>query len=89
MAEYVVGKYAMLGLIRALESEYGSTKLRFHSLTPGMMDTKLLNNLPVLAIEASRMLRGGHLESVNSVAEKLVSLIDDPDGLLGDGIYLR
>jgi 3-oxoacyl-[acyl-carrier protein] reductase len=89
MVEYVVGKYAMLGLMRALNAEFGRSTLRFHSLTPGMMDTKFLKNVPEIVLEAVRTRSGGKLETVISVANKLVTLIRNPDGLVGDAIYKR
>jgi len=44
MTEYVVGKYAMLGLMRALAAEFGNQTLRFHAIAPGMINTKFLKN---------------------------------------------
>ena len=54
-----------------------------------MNNTNLLNKVPELVLETARTLSGGQLETVNSVANKIVSLIKDPDGLIGDKIYLR
>lgn len=89
MAEYVVGKYAMLGLMRALAAEFESSTLRFHAIAPGMMETKFLKNVPKIVIETLRTRRESGLDSVDSISKKLVILIKNPDGLLKDAVYLR
>jgi NAD(P)-dependent dehydrogenase (short-subunit alcohol dehydrogenase family) len=89
MAEYVVGKYAMLGLMRALSAEFVGQKIYFHAITPGMMDTKFIKHVPEIVVETARKQRAGGLQSVKSVASKLLTLINDPDKLIGDAIYLR
>jgi len=89
MAEYVVGKYAMLGLMRALSAEFEAQKIYFHAITPGMMDTKFLKHVPELVVETARKQKAEGLQSVKLVATKIISLINDPDKLTGDAIYLR
>jgi 3-oxoacyl-[acyl-carrier protein] reductase len=89
MLDYVVGKYAMLGLMRALAAEFEGPTLRFHAIAPGMMETKFLKFVPEFAIESARSLQPCGFETVNSVAQKLVRLIQNPDALNEDPIYLR
>ena len=45
MADYVVGKYALLGLVRALTAEY-ENKIHIDSISPTMTDTKFLSEIP-------------------------------------------
>lgn len=47
MSEYVVGKYAQLGLFKALVSEYRDRKIRINAVSPGMIETKFLSNVPI------------------------------------------
>lgn len=89
MTEYVVGKYAMLGLMRALSAEFEAAKIYFHAITPGMMETKFLKNVPEIVVESARNRTIGGLESVKSVASKLLKIINDPDKFIEDASYLR
>ena len=53
MANYVTAKYALLGLTKALASEY--PKISINSISPSMMDTSFINSIPdkILEIEAN------------------------------------
>ena len=51
MAYYVTCKYALMGLMRALAVEYASKKVRVNSVSPEMMETKLLAEIPELIIQ--------------------------------------
>ncbi|WP_310618961.1 SDR family oxidoreductase [Flexibacterium corallicola] len=46
MADYTIAKYAQLGLVRSLASEYGPKGLRINAVSPSMVDTPYLNALP-------------------------------------------
>ena len=89
MTEYVVGKYALMGLMRALIAEFESKTLRIHSLTPGMMRTKFLGEVHESTIELAQSQRPGGLMAVGIVADKLAALIENPDALQEDDLYLR
>lgn len=52
MANYVTAKYALLGLTKALASEY--PKVSINSISPSMMDTSFIKDIPnkIIEIEA-------------------------------------
>jgi 3-oxoacyl-[acyl-carrier protein] reductase len=50
---YTVIKHAQLGLMRALASEYADTGLCVNAVSPGMVDTQFLDNVPELVKEMS------------------------------------
>ena len=50
---YTVVKQAQLGLMRALASEYAATGLTVNAVSPGMVATRFLDDLPGLAKEMS------------------------------------
>jgi 3-oxoacyl-[acyl-carrier protein] reductase len=50
---YTVAKYAQLGLMRSLAAEYAATQLRVNSISPSMIETQFLQDLPELAVEMS------------------------------------
>jgi NAD(P)-dependent dehydrogenase (short-subunit alcohol dehydrogenase family) len=88
MADYVAGKFAALGLMRALQAEFSGPNLRIHSIAPGMMETRFLRALPELAVEAARQQSpSGQLLSVEECAGKLVRLLEDADALKEDPIF--
>lgn len=50
---YITVKYALLGLMRNLSAEYASKGITVNAVSPDMMETKFLSNLPELVIEQS------------------------------------
>jgi 3-oxoacyl-[acyl-carrier protein] reductase len=52
-AMYTVAKYAQLGLMRSLAAEYASTELRVNVVSPSMIETQFLQDLPELAVQMS------------------------------------
>ena len=52
-SSYVTVKYALLGLMRALATEYAAKGITVNSVSPDMIETKFLSNLPDLVKEQS------------------------------------
>jgi 3-oxoacyl-[acyl-carrier protein] reductase len=46
LSMYNIVKYAQLGLMRSLASEYGGASLTINAVSPGMVDTRFLENVP-------------------------------------------
>ena len=46
MSSYVTSKYALLGLLKSLAAEYSKYKICINSISPGMINTKFLNEIP-------------------------------------------
>ncbi len=51
--EYVTAKYALLGAMRAISSEYVGKGIQINGISPAMVETKLLNNLHEIFIDAN------------------------------------
>jgi len=51
MSQYTVSKYALLGLLRSLAVEYAEAKICFNAVSPSMVETQFLNNLPDRYVE--------------------------------------
>jgi len=60
MSMYTTVKYAQLGLMRALASEYSQTAISINAVCPGMVDTRFLENIPdsVKEMSAAAIPRG-------------------------------
>lgn len=52
---YVMVKYALLGLMKSLAVDYADKGITVNGVSPGMMETKFLSELPELIIEQNRM----------------------------------
>lgn len=53
---YVVTKYALLGLVKSLASEYASKGITVNGISPSWVNTKYISNQPNLLIEKNREL---------------------------------
>lgn len=53
LAHYVTAKYGLMGLVKCMASELGGKKCTFNMVSPGMVDTSLLSNMPQKLIEFS------------------------------------
>jgi 3-oxoacyl-[acyl-carrier protein] reductase len=50
---YTMVKYAQLGLMRALAAEYAATPVRINAISPSMVETQFLGEVPQVAVEMS------------------------------------
>lgn len=51
VSDYVAVKYALLGLMRALAAEYAEKGITVNGISPGMMETGFLSELPHFVVE--------------------------------------
>ncbi len=50
---YITVKYALLGLMRSLAAEYAAKRIMINAISPDMMETKFLSEIPELIKEQS------------------------------------
>ncbi|MDO9182275.1 MAG: SDR family oxidoreductase [Bacteriovorax sp.] len=46
MTDYVVAKYALLGYMKCLVKEFSSKSIKINAISPSMIETKFIENLP-------------------------------------------
>lgn len=55
LASYVTSKYALLGLVKALANEYSNKGIKINGVSPSMIETKFLENIPELIVNQNAM----------------------------------
>lgn len=74
-ATYSVAKFALIGYMKSLHSEYRDRGIAVNAVSPGPMETELLKNLPELMIEQLRAsVPGGQFIDPESVAKAIMWL---------------
>ena len=77
MADYNIAKYAQLGLMRSLAAEFGTKGVRINAVSPSMVDTHFLQDIPdnmiIQNAAAHPMKRNASSEEVASTAAFLLS----------------
>ena len=67
LASYVTSKYALLGLIKALSNEYADKEIKINGVSPTMVETKYLQDVPELLVQQN---------AINSPTGKNLSIND-------------
>lgn len=87
---YVTSKYALLGLMKALATEYDSKGITVNGISPEMIDTKFLSDLPDLIVEEnaakSPLKRNLQVEDVVPMIAYLLS--DQAEAITGQNIAI-
>jgi 3-oxoacyl-[acyl-carrier protein] reductase len=85
LSMYTVTKYAQLGLMRALASEYAATGVTINAVSPGMIDTRFLDGIPALSKEmgAAAMPRGRLATPADVIGAIQFLLSPDSDFMTG------
>lgn len=87
---YVTAKYALLGLMKSLAAEYAAKGVAVNGVSPEMMETKFLSELPELIVEQnaqnSPLGRNLSVEDVVPAFEYLLS--DASDAVTGQNLAI-
>lgn len=77
LAQYTTVKYAMLGLVKALASEYADKNIQINAISPSMCDTKFLDNINEKLVELNAythpLKRNAHVEDIIPIIKMLLS----------------
>ena len=72
LSMYTVIKYAQLGLMRATAAEYAATGLTVNAVSPGMIDTRFLDDIGDVAV---RMAAASNPKSRNATTDDIIGAI--------------
>ena len=89
-ANYVVTKYALLGLVKALASEYAAKGITVNGVSPTWVNTKYIDNQPDILKEkfAAENPLGRNLEAEEIVPTIAFLLSDDAACISGENITI-
>lgn len=77
MNAYITAKYGQLGFIKSLAAEYADKQVQINAVSPSMIDTKFLRNMPRLVVEHNSanhpLKRNATVEDIIPVVEFLLS----------------
>ncbi len=77
LSHYITIKYAMLGLVKSLASEYSDKNIQINGISPSMVETKFLDNINEKLIELSAynhpLKRNASVEDITPIIKILIS----------------
>lgn len=83
MAMYTIVKHAQLGIVRALASEYSSSALTVNAVSPGMVETKFLSEIPDVAKQmAASQAPRGRIAAPSDVVGAIDFLLSEEAGFI-------
>jgi len=87
-SSYVTVKYALLGLMKSLASEYAAKGITVNGVSPEMMDTKFLSDLPDLIREQAAAANplGRNLTACDVVPSFVYLLSDESGAMTGQNL---
>ncbi len=90
LASYVTSKYALLGLLKALANEYSDKGIRINGISPSMIETKFLKDIPELIIKQNAMNSPtGKNLSIDDVVPMFQFLLsEEADSITGQNIAI-
>ena len=88
LSSYVTTKYALLGLVKALSNEYADKGIRINGVSPSMINTKFLDNIPNLIVEQNALNSptGKNLSVKDVIPTFKFLLSDNADCITGQNI---
>ena len=81
LAHYTTVKYAMLGFLKSIASEYGDKNIQINAVSPSMIETKFLDNINEKLVEINAynhpLKRNATIENITPVIKMLISKDSD------------
>jgi 3-oxoacyl-[acyl-carrier protein] reductase len=81
LTQYTTIKYAMLGLVKSLASEYSDKNIQINAISPSMVETKFLDNINQKLVELSAynhpLKRNAQVNEITPIIKMLISKESD------------
>jgi 3-oxoacyl-[acyl-carrier protein] reductase len=81
LTQYTTVKYAMLGLVKSLASEYSDKNIQINAISPSMVETKFLENINEKLVELSAynhpLKRNARVDDITPLIKMLISKESD------------
>ena len=81
LTQYTTIKYAMLGLVKSLASEYAGKNIQINSVSPSMVETKFLDNINEKLVELTAyshpLKRNAKIAEITPIIKMLISKESD------------
>ena len=91
MADYVAAKYALLGFVKGLASDYAGKKVNINAVSPSMIETKFLKNIDerIVQMTAEKSPEGRNAEPKDIAPVMKFLLSDQANYLHGQNILVN
>ncbi len=77
LSHYTTTKYAMLGFVKSLASEYASKNIQINAISPSMVETKFLDNINEKLVEINAynhpLKRNAKVDDITPIIKMLIS----------------
>ena len=81
LTQYIVVKYALLGLVKSLASEYSDKNIQINAISPSMIETKFLENINQKIIDLNAyshpLKRNAYVKDIIPMIKLLISAESD------------
>ncbi len=90
MSHYVTAKYALLGMMKAMASEYGDKGININGISPAMINTKFLENIDerIVQMNAENSVMKRHVKLEEVVAGIRFLLSEGSDYMSGTNLNM-
>lgn len=90
MSDYISAKFALLGMVKALASEFAAYNVQINGVSPDMVDTKFISGLPNYIKEnVAKNRKTGKILTVGDVIPVIKYLLtDDSSSIYGQNILI-
>ena len=91
LSHYISAKFALLGLLKSLASEYGMKGIQVNGISPGMINTDFIANLPQYIIdENAKVMSKGRILCPDDLLPTIHYLLSEESvSICGQNILLR
>lgn len=91
ISDYIIAKFALLGLMKSLSAEYKDKGIRINGVSPDLIETKFLSELPHIVVDNIKSENSSKgILSISDVIPVIAYLLDEvSDSIYGQniGIY--